>query len=59
MARCAELMVVTQGKTIKEAQENIKEAVSLYLEEYPKAEIRKLLPHRSPLIRTLEIASRG
>jgi predicted RNase H-like HicB family nuclease len=29
--------VTTQGKTIEEAMKNIKEAVSLYLEEMPKA----------------------
>lgn len=28
--------VTTQGKTIEEAMENIKEAVSLYLEEMPR-----------------------
>ena len=33
--------VTTQGKTIEEAMENIKEAVELYLEEMP--EIRKEL----------------
>jgi len=32
-AKCAELGVVSQGKNIEEAQENIKEAVELYLEE--------------------------
>jgi predicted RNase H-like HicB family nuclease len=31
VARCAELGVVSQGKTIKDAQKNIKEAVELYL----------------------------
>lgn len=29
--------VTTQGKTIEEAMENLKEAVSLYLEEVPEA----------------------
>jgi len=29
--------VTTQGKTIQEAIENLKEAVSLYLEEIPEA----------------------
>ena len=32
MARCIELGVVSQGKTIEEAQANLKEAVELYLE---------------------------
>lgn len=38
--------VTTQGKTIEEAIENLKEAVSLYLEEVPEAaeEIKTLKP---------------
>lgn len=32
VARCVELGVVSQGKTIGETQENLKEAVDLYLE---------------------------
>ena len=59
MARCIELGVVTQGKTVEEAQKNIKEAVSLYLEDCPETEIKKLLLKKSPLVRTLEVASRG
>ncbi len=35
--------VTTQGKTIEEAMKNIKEAVSLYLEEMPR--VRKGLKH--------------
>ena len=31
VARCVELGVVSQGKTIEEAQENLKEAVELYV----------------------------
>lgn len=59
VARCIELGVVTQGRTIKEVQENIKEAVSLYLEDYPKTDIKKLLPSKPPLVTRLEVASRG
>lgn len=33
VARCLELGVVTQGKSIEDAQVNLKEAVELYLEE--------------------------
>ncbi len=33
VARCAELGVVSQGKTQKEAEENLQEAVALYLED--------------------------
>ncbi|MEK7541319.1 MAG: type II toxin-antitoxin system HicB family antitoxin [Patescibacteria group bacterium] len=31
VARCVELGVVSQGKTIEDAQKNLKEAVELYL----------------------------
>ena len=34
VAHCMELGVVRQGKTIEEAQENLKEAVELYLESF-------------------------
>ena len=34
MAHCVELGVVSQGKTIEEAQKNLKEAVELYIESF-------------------------
>ena len=34
VAHCVELGVVSQGKTIEEAQVNLKEAVELYLESF-------------------------
>ena len=34
VAHCLELGVVSQGKTIEEAQRNLKEAVELYLESF-------------------------
>ncbi len=34
VARCLELPVTTQGKTIEEAQANLKEAVELYTESF-------------------------
>lgn len=34
VAHCVELGVVSQGKTIEEAQTNLKEAVELYLESF-------------------------
>jgi len=37
IARCLELDVTSQGKTIEEAQANIKEAVELYIESFPEA----------------------
>lgn len=52
-ARCAELGVVSQGKTVEEAQKNLKEAVELYLEDQPK--IKKSLSKIFPLITTFEL----
>jgi predicted RNase H-like HicB family nuclease len=34
VARCVELGVVSQGKTIEKAQANLKEAVELYIESF-------------------------
>lgn len=34
VAHCVELDVVSQGKTIEDAQANLKEAVELYLESF-------------------------
>ena len=34
VARCLELGVVSQGKTVAEAQANLKEAVELYIESF-------------------------
>jgi predicted RNase H-like HicB family nuclease len=34
VAHCVELGVVSQGKTIEEAQTNLKEAVELYVESF-------------------------
>lgn len=36
VAHAVELGVVSQGKTILEAQKNLREAVELYLEDQPK-----------------------
>jgi|YNPNPStandDraft_1061719.scaffolds.fasta_scaffold132083_1 predicted RNase H-like HicB family nuclease len=39
VARCVELGVVSQGKTIAEAQANLKEAVELWLESFGTDEL--------------------
>lgn len=39
VAHCVELGVVSQGKTIEEAQANLKEAVELYLESFGTDEL--------------------
>lgn len=53
VARCVELGVVSQGKTIEEAQKNLKEAVELYLEDQPKS--KRFLSKKMPLITSLEV----
>ncbi len=39
VTHCVELGVVSQGKTIEEAQKNLKEAVELYLESFGTEDI--------------------
>mgnify|MGYP001577881901 CR=1 FL=1 len=53
VARCVELGVVTQGKTVEEAKKNLEEAVELYLEGQPQ--IKKSLPKEAPLVTTFEL----
>ena len=53
IARCVELGVVSQGKTIEDAQKNLKEAAELYLEDKPR--IKKYLFKKAPLVASLEL----
>lgn len=55
VARCVELGVVSQGKTVESAQENLKEAVELYLVGEPKAK-RSLLKNEQSFVTTLELS---
>ena len=48
---CPELDVASQGKTIEEAIANLKEAVSLYLED---EDVK--LPDSEPIITTIEVS---
>lgn len=48
VVECPEVGTVSQGYTIEEAIENLKEATELYLEEFPLEEISK------PLLTTFE-----
>lgn len=50
VAACPEVGTVSQGTTIQEALENLKEATELYLEEFPLPEASR------PLLTTFEIA---
>ncbi|RJS68022.1 type II toxin-antitoxin system HicB family antitoxin [ANME-2 cluster archaeon] len=43
VAECSEVGTVSQGKTIEEAINNLKEATELYLDEFPLKEERKTL----------------
>jgi len=53
VARCPELGVTSQGKTLEEAQANIKEAIELYIESFGED-----LPYETskPFWTTVEIA---
>ena len=54
VARCVELGVVSQGKTIEETKKNLQEAVELYLEDQPKN--KKCFSKEAPLITTFELS---
>jgi len=53
VAECPEVGTVSQGKTIEEAINNLKEATELYLDEFPLTEERKTL------MTTFEVAVRA
>ena len=47
VSRSLELGVVSQGRTVEEAEKNVKEAVNLYLEDQPsrKRQLSRGIPH--------------
>ena len=53
VARSLELGVTSQGRTMEEAEKNIKEAVDLYLEDQPSK--KRQLPRGIPHITWLEV----
>jgi predicted RNase H-like HicB family nuclease len=53
VAKSVELGVVSQGKTIDQAKQNLQEAVELYLEDRPA--LKKELTKETPLVTTLAI----
>ncbi len=53
VATCPELGVASQGRTVKEAQTMIQEAVSLFLQEASPEEIKRTLS-RGAKVRRLE-----
>ena len=55
VARCIELGVVSQGKSVEKAQENLREAVELYLEGQ-KSLRRETAATLTPLVGVFEVS---
>jgi predicted RNase H-like HicB family nuclease len=55
VALCPELDVASQGRNVEEARRNIVEAVELFLEEAPPAEIKQRL-HKQTYVTQVEVA---
>lgn len=57
VAHCAELQVASQGTSIEEALENLKEAVELYIKHASPEEIEHLkeMHGENPIIATLNV----
>ncbi|MEK9185361.1 MAG: type II toxin-antitoxin system HicB family antitoxin [Patescibacteria group bacterium] len=53
VAKCLELGVVSQGKTIEKATKNLKEAVELYLEDNDG--VMKTISREASLITSFEV----
>ena len=53
VARALELGVVSQGTTVEEAETNLKEAVSLFLEKEDVSNFK--MQDRSPIVTSLEV----
>ena len=45
----------SQGDTFEEAQENIREAIELYVESMSKEEVSELLPSKNLITTTMEV----
>jgi len=54
VAFCPELDLSSQGKSVEEARNNLKEALELYLKHADPSEIQ--LPKEPPYVSTLDIA---
>ncbi|MDE1804318.1 MAG: type II toxin-antitoxin system HicB family antitoxin [Candidatus Micrarchaeota archaeon] len=52
VAYCEELGIASQGKSVKEARKNIKEAIELYTEE---AKDSKLAKSALPIVTTISV----
>lgn len=56
VATCPELDVASQGKTPKEAEDMVREAVELYLESATEKEIKRRLSQRKIVVKPLDLA---
>jgi predicted RNase H-like HicB family nuclease len=56
VATCPELDVVSQGKTRKEAEDMVREAVELFLESATEKEVKRRLAKRNVVVKPLELA---
>lgn len=57
VARCIEIDVVSQGKTMRSAQRNIREAISLYIESFGKPQTPEY--KSKPVIKKVSISTHG
>jgi predicted RNase H-like HicB family nuclease len=55
VATCPELDVVSQGKTRKEAEKMVREAVELFLESATEKEIKRRLARRNVVVKPLDL----
>lgn len=56
VATCPELDVVSQGKTRRQAEAMVREAVELFLEYATEKEIKRRLSRRSVVVKPLELS---
>jgi predicted RNase H-like HicB family nuclease len=56
VATCCENNIASQGKTVNEAMDNLKEAISLYYEDDTNKEELKYFPNEQIYITRLEMA---
>jgi predicted RNase H-like HicB family nuclease len=54
-ALCPEVDIASQGETVEEALDNLKEAVELFLETASEEEIVERLSGVAPLVTTIEV----
>jgi len=55
IARCRELNVTSQGETLEEAEENIKEAIELYIESFGTEDLSQQIS--KPYLTLVEVSN--